>query len=300
MNWKYIIEQFFYFPIKFIIFFEKSLDWSNNTVTKFESQNKAGYQAILALCLFGFIFFGYIYFIATRFNEWSQRGLFGDSFGGLNVIFSGFAFIAALITLLSTLRHNKEERKNALEDRKDSEISTKISALQSYIQSASSSETEKKGVAKLILHNLTESIFYSNEYNDLMSPNLNFIKVEYQNHQETKALEIKYQFINNHPSSFFLNVLDTNFKCRLLQFINKENGYIINTVSKDLSSAAKIEPEKNYILIISGLEARITETLYITLILQGCVVDKIWKQTIVIQPEGIDLTSTVISPVLIK
>jgi gas vesicle protein len=117
---------------------------------------------------------------------------FGDSFGGLNVIFSGLAFIAALLTLISTLRQYKEDKIRASADRQDSENAIKISALQSYIQSETN--TENIGVAKLILKNLTEKIFYNEEYNEIMAPNLEIKQVKYEIHNVTNELQIRVNF----------------------------------------------------------------------------------------------------------
>jgi len=46
-----------------------------------------------AIILFVLIFILYFFFVSLFYPELSDRGLFGDMFGGINAVFSGLAFL---------------------------------------------------------------------------------------------------------------------------------------------------------------------------------------------------------------
>lgn len=51
---------------------------------------------LLSIIVFCVIYFLCLYWL---FNDWATRGLFGDLFGGLGVMFSGFAFACVIYTI---------------------------------------------------------------------------------------------------------------------------------------------------------------------------------------------------------
>jgi len=55
--------------------------------------------AFLAVCG---LWIGYAQYMCegSCFNDWSTRGQFGDMYGALNTLFSGFAFVVLIYTLL--------------------------------------------------------------------------------------------------------------------------------------------------------------------------------------------------------
>lgn len=244
---------------------------------RFIIKHKYIFQIIIAIFILCVVIYSYTKFLQNNFNSWQNRGVFGDSFGGLNVIFSGLAFIAALLTLISTLRQYKEDKIRASADRQDSENAIKISALQSYIQSETN--TENIGVAKLILKNLTEKIFYNEEYNEIMAPNLEIKQVKYEIHNVTNELQIRVNFKNNHPSSFLLQVRTSDDNYSLF-----ENYTFL--VCSDLRKITKIKPNTNYSICISGLKEKLKSEDYLPLLLKGCIVEKIWWVTVYFNPNN--------------
>lgn len=52
------------------------------------------------IALAGAVWLVYLGLVYVEFPTWSERGQFGDAFGALNALFSGFAFAAIFVTLL--------------------------------------------------------------------------------------------------------------------------------------------------------------------------------------------------------
>jgi hypothetical protein len=118
-------------------------------------------------------------------------------FGGLNTLFSGFAFAGLIITILmqmeelglsrEEMRLTREEIKKGAEAQIKSqenlanqivrmEQNARLDSLNYFIGSvnknASTIQNDKKEVAKRILEDLIESIFYENQYVQLAKPSL--------------------------------------------------------------------------------------------------------------------------------
>lgn len=115
-----------------------------------------------------FIFFIYTRIIAYNFpSNWTERGQFGDMFGGLNVFFASLVFIIAYASW-------RMQSRELFESKKSSELNTKIAALQSYISSfAPNQNDEKKEMAQNILHQLTAEYFNDINHKHLFEPKLN-------------------------------------------------------------------------------------------------------------------------------
>lgn len=54
---------------------------------------------LLLIVIIFAVWVGWPFFVAARFTEWSERGQFGDLFGGLNTLFSGFAFAGIIVAI---------------------------------------------------------------------------------------------------------------------------------------------------------------------------------------------------------
>ena len=69
-----------------------------------------GYFLALAVGAFVLCVF-YLYGVSRFFCDWTQRGLFGDSFGALNSFFSGLALAGVIITIYLQSRELRLQRK---------------------------------------------------------------------------------------------------------------------------------------------------------------------------------------------
>ena len=94
-----------------------------------------GYFLALAVGAFVLCVF-YLYGVSRFFCDWTQKGLFGDSFGALNSFFSGLALAGVIITVYLQSRELRLQRKemrgsrDALrEQAKKMENSSQIQAL---------------------------------------------------------------------------------------------------------------------------------------------------------------------------
>lgn len=57
-------------------------------------------KIILILTAFAFAFLSYFFVVRNLLPEWTERGQFGDMFGGLNAFFSGLAFFGVIYTII--------------------------------------------------------------------------------------------------------------------------------------------------------------------------------------------------------
>jgi hypothetical protein len=63
--------------------------------------------------------------IHMLFKDWNQRGVFGDSFGAVNALFSGLALGGVIVAILlqsQELRHQREEIRMTREVQKESSV----------------------------------------------------------------------------------------------------------------------------------------------------------------------------------
>ncbi|MEK7638956.1 MAG: hypothetical protein AAB388_02210 [Patescibacteria group bacterium] len=125
----------------------------------------------------GFLFVGYLCLTFYVYPELSNRGLFGDSFGALNALFSGFAFLGIIYTIIlqtqelglqrKELELTRAELKRAAEAQEASgealtkqaaslKITAKLNGLNSRLQYYNTlielNRTEKYGISNGLLH----------------------------------------------------------------------------------------------------------------------------------------------------
>ncbi|HLO55642.1 MAG TPA: hypothetical protein VK169_15220 [Saprospiraceae bacterium] len=139
--------------------------------------------SILALTI---IYFLAINYLSPESNRNETRGTFGDLFGGLNAIFSGFAFAGVIITILMQMKElelTRDELKKSViaQDKSQKAINSQLKHMQSATRVESvknivdvydeREDNDKKEIAKQILERLTESILYDEEFLDIVTPN---------------------------------------------------------------------------------------------------------------------------------
>lgn len=89
------------------------------------------------------IFFFYPIILASQFDELSDRGTFGDSFGALNAIISGLAFAGIIFTIFLQQNQLQMQREELALQRKELEL-TRIELK----RSASAQEKSEKALTK--------------------------------------------------------------------------------------------------------------------------------------------------------
>ncbi len=105
-----------------------------------ENNKDSKYTFSRFLCLMGLVFAAwlvYAFLLYKLSNDWSHRGAFGDMFGAINALFSGFAFAGIIFTILLQREELKLQRKELELTRE--EISRTASA-----QEASQKELSKQ------------------------------------------------------------------------------------------------------------------------------------------------------------
>lgn len=90
------------------------------------------HKAIIAIILSVILLWGiYWFFTFNGFQGWSERGQFGDMFGGLNALFSGLAFAGVIIAIIlqkEELRLQREEMRRFAKAQEGSEEALKKQA----------------------------------------------------------------------------------------------------------------------------------------------------------------------------
>lgn len=108
----------------------------------------------------------------------NERGTFGDMFGGINAVFSGFAFAGVIVTILMQMREleltrnelkksadAQEKSQKALNEQlKSMQKSSQLEAVKAYHDSFGMLGGDRKRIAKSILGKLTEEIFKDDRF----------------------------------------------------------------------------------------------------------------------------------------
>ncbi len=154
------------------------------------NNEKSYFNDFLYICSL-MVLISVLYFIGVEITHSSNesRGTFGDLFGGLNTIFSGFAFAGVLITILMQMRELKETRQElkksaeaqeksqmALNEQlKSMELTSKIQILESFKDSIINRKIEDVGkyhLAQRIINHSTYGYFTLEKYRYLLRPNI--------------------------------------------------------------------------------------------------------------------------------
>jgi len=75
-------------------------------------QTKQSKFLLIAIVSMTVLFLAYWLVLTRFFSEWSERGLFGDSFGAINALFSGAALIGVIFALLIQQQQLAEMRRS--------------------------------------------------------------------------------------------------------------------------------------------------------------------------------------------
>ncbi len=146
----------------------------------------------------------------------SERGTYGDMFGGLNTLFSGFAFIGLLITIVMQIQESKRSSNENLKNLKLiqnqialSSQSNSINTLTNYINSAGNNSVYVEE-CRTILDNIILEKLYG-EYRPYLLPELHAVKFENDDH-----------YTLSNPGVDCIVNLNKNGKN--VKFFSKENG----------------------------------------------------------------------------
>lgn len=153
-----------------------------NLITK----KQTNYLNIFLWICVGIIFTSIIYYVIVDANS-DDRGTFGDMFGSLTAIFSGFAFAGVIITIIMQMKEleltrielqrsadAQEKSQKALNEQlRSMQITSKIDSLNQYLRLIDKEqENDKAFIANQIIKETTENLFYSKEHDHITRPNL--------------------------------------------------------------------------------------------------------------------------------
>jgi len=243
----------------------------------------------------------------------NARGTFGDMFGGLNAIFSGFAFAGIIITILmqmDELSLTRDELRKSAEAQYESQIAlnkqlqsmnmtSRIETVKGYIDAfGSTADRDKKLIAKSVLAELTEQLFYEDEFSEIVKP-----KIQLNNY--------KIYQVNSHSPvnlNFEIKNIGPSFKAKLeITYSNNENSKAQvwrlerqKNVTKSLSHSfgSLFEKDKEFRISISPIY--ITEPIKFKITYVGDLVKETWEQTFVATIKGgrnVQISSSKISKV---
>lgn len=93
---------------------------------------------------------GYTYWLPSAINNAGSRGLYGDSYGALNTLFSGLAFAALVFTMLLQRNELQLQRQELRETREQLKVSADSQAELADLQLISSMVSAKSAILKLL------------------------------------------------------------------------------------------------------------------------------------------------------
>lgn len=220
-------------------------------------------------------------------DEYGERGTFGDMYGALNSLFSGFAFAGVIITILMQMRELKltrdelsktaraqDESQKALNKQLETmQITTKMDVLNSYIdimakdKNSLASEIppnkDKITIAEMLIRYNAEQLFNSNEYTEIIKPIWNY-SGKCQRPLKGFSNVFKFELLNNGSGCEILSISAVDF----LEVKNND-------------STTKLEPgsiilnrERIYCRVRPNIEGNFNLTF------RGLTIKNIWKQQI--------------------
>lgn len=153
-------------------------------------ESSKNYLSIFFWICLGILVVSIVYYFILNSNS-ENRGTFGDMFGSLNAVFSGFAFAGVIITIIMQMKEleltRKELRRSAEaqdksqialnEQLKSMQLTSKIDSLNQYISLLNpKDDKEKLYLANTIVKSATEALFYLKEHDNLTKPNIGFLR----------------------------------------------------------------------------------------------------------------------------
>lgn len=259
-------------------------------MSEVEKDNKLDYIKLfrnicLLILVFTVVYVLLVNFISPEGNRNETRGTFGDLFGGLNAIFSGFAFAGVIITILMQMKEldltRKEMRKSVeAQDKSQSALNLQLKNMQSNsrIESVKNiietyserDELDKKEVAKLILEKLVEDVFYDKEFLQYVKPKIIFssnpilrgqrnFKSQfggYEKYDSSKSNQIIIE-CENRGASFIINSTstpDSEIKVNFTQILIKNSGGQITTSYPSLKNGNLIERNSKFQVLINNFK----------------------------------------------
>ncbi len=208
-----------------------------------KTNRKNYFLYFLLVCEFIFIvFLWYSNHIGAKFPPSSaDHRFFGDMFGPLAALFSGFAFAGVIVTIIMQMEELRLAREvsdkaataqqgseKALKDQIEKmQLSSDIAAISSYIQNQYKNSDEEV-IAVKILGDMTESIFFDRKYFPHTMPNLE-IKTEnisyYNNYKEpTKCYHLGLIIHNSGASCKYI----LHYDIEVMSWVNKRVSKVEN------------------------------------------------------------------------
>lgn len=264
------------------------------------------------------LYFLLVNFISPSDNRNETRGTFGDLFGGLNAIFSGFAFAGVIITILMQMKElelTREELRKSVEAQdksqkalnlqlKNMQSTTRIESVKNIIETYSHrDESDKKEVAKSILEKLVEDVFYDQDFLQMVKPIIEITKepklqgpkksnsrfVEFEKYDKTKSNQIVIEF-ENKGASYIINDTTTTdttkdkINVKYSQIVTKSSGGSTTTSYPALKNGNLIERNSRFRMIINNFKDQ--KELRIGVSLEGDFVKHKYEQHIYINRTG--------------
>jgi len=185
------------------------------------------------------------YFFIFNTKSFEKRGTFGDMFGALTAVFSGFAFAGVIITILMQMKEleltRRELKKSADAQEKSQEalneqlktmnISSKIDSLNQYLSNVDSN-SDKAFLAKNIISSITEEYFFLKEHDELTKPILRYTDYNLNNSKSHKGVKIwQIRFTNIGAAISDIEIIKEIDRVKLRKKANSNNyanGYTFN------------------------------------------------------------------------
>lgn len=188
--------------------FYKEIDTNRNEAT---DKRELNYLYIFYLICILIVLVSATYFVIINFFS-EDRGTFGDAFGGLTSVFSGFAFAGVIITIVMQMKELQLTRKEMELTRQEitksteaqeksqqalnkqlasMETSSNIDSLIYYLDQKLHTYSEDIYVARIIIKNLTEKLFDKEEYIQYLKPELMLLSETFRPQQNIYIYEIE-------------------------------------------------------------------------------------------------------------
>ena len=240
---------------------------------------------VICLLIFG-ISIGYFFAVNLLTSNFEDRGTFGDMFGALNAIFSGFAFAGVIITIIMQMKElelTRNELKKSAEAQDKSQqalneqlqsmqVTTKLDTLNKYIeQSHKNDDAFKIELAQNIITSITEDIFQLDEYSHLTKPRL-------------------------------ISSLGANKDRPIKSVILKNIGASLNELKIHLKNGVIQADNRGITVLKSGSTIVLGVTIYndyeILIEYRGAVINTKWQQLLTIKSESENFVTSISSPEL--
>ena len=149
------------------------------------TKTRISFGITLTLVLSGIVLLGFLYtmLLPYRISDISERGLFGDSFGALNTLFSGLAFGAIILSLV----YQRKELKYQIDEFKKSVIAQEASSESFQEQIKITNQINKYSALK----DLLDETFYHYNLMAGVSPNQERLLGKFKDFQMYNVSQIK-------------------------------------------------------------------------------------------------------------